>query len=130
MIAAGHSVTFVRKLLQSIAAGGLAVCLLLIEFASGLWEAMTLLILAKILGAAAIGGYACNHMDIGPRHAGTLMGISNTAGTLPGIIGVYVTGLILEWTGSWALVFQVTAGVALVGMVIYLLLGSGEKQFD
>jgi len=130
MISAGHSVTFVRKLMQSIAAGGLAICLIAIDFTTGLWAAMTLLIVAKILGAAAIGGYAVNHMDIGPRHAGTLMGISNTAGTLPGIIGVYVTGLILELTGSWALVFQVTAGVALVGMVIYLLLASGEKQFD
>lgn len=130
MIAAGHSVTFVRKLMQSISAGGLAVCLLLIDFASGIWMAMGLLVMAKVLGAAAIGGYAVNHMDIGPRHAGTLMGISNTAGTLPGIIGVYVTGLILELTGSWALVFQVTAGVALVGLGIYLLLASGEKQFD
>jgi MFS family permease len=130
MIAGGFSVTFVRKLMQTIAFGGLAVCLLLIDFAQGIWAAMALLIMAKILGAAAIGGYAVNHMDIGPRHAGTLMGITNTAGTLPGIIGVYVTGLILELTGSWALVFQVTAGVALVGMVVYLLFASGEKQFD
>lgn len=130
MIAGGRSVTSVRKLMQSVSAGGLAVCLLLIDFASGIWMAMGLLVLAKVLGAAAIGGYAVNHMDIGPRHAGTLMGISNTAGTLPGIIGVYVTGLILELTGSWTLVFQVTAGVALAGLAIYLLLGSGEKQFD
>lgn len=130
MIAVGFSVTFVRKLMQTIAFGGLAVCLLLIELAEGIWVAMALLVMAKVLGAAAIGGYAVNHMDIGPRHAGTLMGISNTAGTLPGIVGVYVTGLILELTGSWALVFQVTAGVALVGMVVYLLFASGEKQFD
>jgi ACS family sodium-dependent inorganic phosphate cotransporter len=69
-------------------------------------------------------------MDIGPRHAGTLMGITNTAGTIPGIVGVSITGLILQYTGSWALVFQVTAGVTLFGMVFYLLFASGEKQFD
>lgn len=130
MIAVGFSVTFVRKLMQSIAFGGLASCLLLIGFATDLWTAMGLLCLAKVLGAAAIGGYAVNHMDIGPRQAGTLMGISNTAGTLPGIVGVYVTGMILDLTGSWALVFQVTAGVALAGMIVYLLFASGEKQFD
>lgn len=130
MISGGFSVTFVRKLMQSIAFGGLAVCLLLIGVADGLWMAMGLLCMAKILGAAAIGGYAVNHMDIGPRHAGTLMGISNTAGTLPGIVGVYVTGMILDVTGSWALVFQVTAGVALFGMVFYAMFASGEKQFD
>lgn len=69
-------------------------------------------------------------MDIGPRHAGTLMGITNSAGTIPGILGVSITGLILQYTGSWALVFQVTVGVTLFGMVFYLLFASGEKQFD
>ena len=76
------------------------------------------------------GSHSVNHMDIGPRHAGTLMGITNTAGTILGIVGVSVTGLILQYTGSWALVFQATAGVSLFGMVFYLLFASGEKQFD
>jgi ACS family sodium-dependent inorganic phosphate cotransporter len=69
-------------------------------------------------------------MDLAPRHAGTLMGITNTAGTIPGIIGVFVSGLILELTGSWALVFQVAAGVTLFGLVFYLLFSSSEKIFD
>ena len=76
------------------------------------------------------GGHSVNHRDIGLRHAGTLMGITNTAGTILGIVGVSVTGLILQYTGSWALVFQVTAGVSLFGMVFYLLFASGGKQFD
>ena len=76
------------------------------------------------------GGHSVNHRDIGLRHAGTLMGITNTAGTIPGIVGVSVTGLILQYTGSWVLVFQVAAGVSLFGMVSYLLFASGEKQFD
>jgi len=79
------------------------------------------------------GGHSVNHMDIGLRHAGTLKGITNTAGTILGIlgiVGVSVTGLILQYTGSWALVFQVTAGVSLFGMVFYLLFASGGKQFD
>ena len=69
-------------------------------------------------------------MDIAPRHAGTLMGITNTAGTIPGIVGVYISGLILEETGSWALVFQTTAGVTLFGLVFYLVFSSGKKLFD
>ena len=79
------------------------------------------------------GGHSVNHMDIGLRHAGTLMGITNTAGTILGILGiagVSVTGLILQYIGSWALVCQVTAGVSLFGMAFYLLFASGEKQFD
>ena len=79
------------------------------------------------------GGHSVNHRDIGLRHAGTLMGITNTAGTILGILGiagVSVTGLILQYTGSWALVCQVTAGVSLFGMAFYLLFASGDKQFD
>jgi ACS family sodium-dependent inorganic phosphate cotransporter len=76
------------------------------------------------------GGFAINHMDIAPRHAGTLMGITNTAGTIPGIIGVYVSGLILASTGSWALVFQLAAGITLFGLVFYLIFSSAEQIFD
>ncbi|KAI7982444.1 putative anion transporter 5 [Camellia lanceoleosa] len=37
-----------------------------------------------------------NHMDIAPRYAGIVMGVSNTAGTLAGVIGVDLTGKLLE----------------------------------
>ena len=130
MIASGMNVTFVRKLMQTIGFGGLAICLLFIAEVETVWAAMGILCLGKVFSAAGIGGHSVNHMDIGPRHAGTLMGITNTAGTIPGIVGVYATGLILEFTGSWALVFQVTAGVTLFGMIFYLIFASGEKQFD
>lgn len=43
-----------------------------------------------ILGITSIGGMFCgflsNHIDIAPNYAGTLMAITNTAATLPGII--------------------------------------------
>jgi MFS family permease len=130
MVQSGMDVTFVRKLMQTIGFGGLAICLLLIAEVESAWAAIGILCLGKLISAAGIGGHSVNHMDIGPRHAGTLMGITNTAGTIPGIVGVYATGLILEYTGSWALVFQVTAGVTLFGMVFYLIFASGEKQFD
>ena len=130
LITRGLSVTFVRKLMQTIAFGGLAVCLLLITQVEEVWAAIGLLCLGKLFGAAGIGGHSVNHMDIGPRYAGTLMGITNTFATLPGIVAVYATGYILQVTGSWDLVFIVTAGVTLFGMVFYLLFATGEKQFD
>ena len=130
LIKNGYAVTFVRKLMQTIAFGGLAACLFAIGYVDNVWVAIAILCLGKLFGAAGIGGHSVNHMDIGPRYAGTLMGITNTAGTIPGIVGVYVTGLILQYTGSWAVVFQVTAGVTLFGMIFYLLFASGDKQFD
>ncbi len=130
MIRSGMDTTVVRKLMQSIAFGGLAVCLLLVAEVESAWAAIGILCLGKVFSAAGTGGFQVNHMDIGPRHAGTLMGITNTAATIPGIVGVYVSGLILEMTGSWALVFQLTAGVTLFGMVFFLLFASGKRQFD
>jgi len=130
MIKSGMDTTRVRKLMQTIAFGGLATCLLLVAEVDSAWMAIGILCLGKVFSAACTGGFLVNHMDIGPRHAGTLMGITNTAATIPGIVGVYVSGLILELTGSWALVFQLTAGVTLFGMVFFLLFASGEKQFD
>ncbi len=58
------------------------------------------------------------------------MGLSNTAATIPGIVGVYVSGLILNATNSWTLVFQVAAGVYLFGMVFYLIFASSKRLFD
>ena len=92
--------------------------------------AITTMTVGSALGAFVTGGFAVNHMDIAPRHAGTLMGSTNTAGAIPGIIGVFVTGLILELTGSWVLVFSVAGGVTFIGLAFYLLFASSEKLFD
>ncbi len=86
--------------------------------------------LGSALGAFVTGGFAVNHMDIAPRYAGTLMGITNTAGTVPGIIGVYVSGLILELTGSWVIVFQVASAITVFGLIFFLLFATGKKLFD
>ena len=82
------------------------------------------------IGAFVTGGFAVNHMDIAPNHAGKLMGITNAFATIPGIIGVTVSGYVFEATGSWALVFQVARAVTVFGMIFYLLFASGEKHFN
>jgi ACS family sodium-dependent inorganic phosphate cotransporter len=130
LVQRGYATTSVRKLMQTIGFGGLATCLLLITTVDTVWAAIGLLCLGNVFGAAGIGGHSVNHMDIGPKYSGTLMGITNTFATLPGIIAVYITGYILQVTGSWDLVFIMTAGVTLFGMVFYLIFASGEKQFD
>jgi MFS transporter, ACS family, solute carrier family 17 (sodium-dependent inorganic phosphate cotransporter), other len=130
MIRSGMEVGRVRKIMQTIGFGGIATALAIVGSVESAWMAIAIMTVGNALGAFVTGGFVVNHMDIAPRHAGTLMGITNTAGTIPGIIGVSVSGYILEVTGSWALVFQVAAGVTLVGLVVFLLLSSGKKIFD
>lgn len=130
MIKQGRDKTFVRKLFQTIGFGGISASLLVVGYVETVWLAITIMALGSALGAFVTGGFSVNHMDIAPRHAGTLMGITNTAGTIPGIIGIYVSGMILDATGSWVLVFHVAAAVTLFGLFCYLLMASGKKQFD
>ena len=130
LIDGGMTITRVRKLMMLIGFGGSITALLLVGQAESAIVAISIMTVGSILGAFAVSGFFVNHMDIAPEHAGTLMGITNTAGTIPGIVGVLVSGWILEVTGSWALVFQVAAGVTAFGLIFYLIFGSGERQFE
>jgi ACS family sodium-dependent inorganic phosphate cotransporter len=130
MIRGGMDLGRVRKLMQTIAFGGLATALLIVGEIESAWAAIAVMSMGTALGAFVTGGFAVNHMDVAPRHAGTLMGLTNTAGTVPGVIGVYVSGLILEVTGSWTLVFQVAAGITLFGLAFFLLFASGKRLID
>jgi ACS family sodium-dependent inorganic phosphate cotransporter len=82
------------------------------------------------LGATgmATGGFAVNHLDVAPRYAGILMGLSNTFATLPGIVGVAATGFILEKTGSFAAAFYLIAVVYVAGLLCYGLMASGDRK--
>jgi MFS family permease len=130
MIKSGMQVVKVRKIMQSISLGGMAAAMMVVGYSNNIWMAIGIMMIGNILGSAAIGGFVVNHMDIAPKYAGTLMGITNTAAAVPGIIGVYVAGMILEMTGSWVLVFQVAGTVSLFGMFYYLRNASSDKQFD
>ncbi|KAL4590415.1 hypothetical protein LXL04_003344 [Taraxacum kok-saghyz] len=94
------------------------------------------------LGFLALGraGFAVNHMDIAPRYAGIVMGVSNTAGTLAGIVGVELTGQLLEAAktknsdlsspDSWRAVFLIPGFLCIASSFIFLLFSTGERIFD
>ncbi len=130
MVKTGMAVTRVRKICQTIAFGGIAAALFVVGEVDSAWLAMTIMCIGMAIGSLGAGGFFVNHIDIAPRHSGRLMGITNTVATIPGILGVMVSGFILESTGSWALVFQITGAVAVFGLVFYLLFASGEQRFD
>ena len=56
-----------------------------------------------------------------PRHAAQITGLSNTIATIPGIVGVAVTGWLLDATGSYAAIFVLTAAVCGMGALAYSL---------
>ncbi len=126
----GFNKTRVRKSMQAVGFGGFAIVLSVVGYVESVPVAIAMMSIGNIFSGALAGGFGVNHLDIAPRGAGVIMGLSNTAGTIPGVIGVYVSGLILQETGSWALVFQTGAGIMVFGLLFYLVFAKSDKLFD
>jgi MFS transporter, ACS family, solute carrier family 17 (sodium-dependent inorganic phosphate cotransporter), other len=128
MLRRGMGVTAVRKTIQSAGFALGAIPLLFLPAVTAPAAAVALITISACCGAMSLSAFGVNHLDVGPRYAGILMGISNTAATVPGIVGVAVTGLILEATGSFSAVFYLTAAIYLAGLACYLAWASGEQK--
>ena len=130
MLQRGRSATFVRKLMQAISLFGGALALLLLVNAPNVTAAVVLMCCVTGFSAFAMSGFAANPFDIAPRHADVIWGVSNAIATLPGVFGVYLTGWLLDRTGDFAAPFLLTAGLMVVGGIVYQWLGSGERRID
>eukprot|EP00967_Tisochrysis_lutea_P018578 scaffold21058_cov21-Tisochrysis_lutea.AAC.1 len=68
-------------------------------------------------------------MAVGLIRFGALLGITNTAGALPGVLGVTAAGYLLDATSSWALaLFYPAAACQLFGAIMYTIFASSERQ--
>merc|ERR1712150_159965 len=92
--------------------------------------AITFISLSLGCGGFAWAGFSVNHLDVAPQYAAILMGISNTIGTIPGIISPAITGYLVEDKSveSWQNVFIITAFVYVIGAVFYGIFASGDRQ--
>lgn len=129
LVSRGWSVTTVRKVMQSIGFLGPAFFLTQLSNINTVPEAVACMMAAQGLDAFSQSGLYSNHQDIGPRYAGVLLGMSNTAGVLAGVLGTAATGFILQ-NGSWDEVWGVAVALYLVGTVIWNLFSTGERIFD
>lgn len=129
LLASGRSTTTVRKLMQTIGFMGPAFFLALVSFTTSPVLAVTFMTSALALGSFSQSGVYANHQDIGPAYSGVLLGISNTGAAIPGIVGVALTGFILDSTGSWSLVFNIAIFFYTLGTAVYNSLGTGERVF-
>ena len=92
--------------------------------------AITCISLSLGCGGFAWAGFSVNHLDVAPQYAAILMGISNTLGTIPGIISPSITGYLVEdkSVDSWQNVFYITAAVYAIGAIFYGIFASGDRQ--
>ena len=136
--------TSVRKLFNTCGMGGQAILLLVLAAIVPATKAggggaqdhhgavAAALVLAFSSGISALctsGGYWVNFVDLSPRHAQLLLGISNSVASIPGLVGQLLTGQILASThDDFAVIFQIAAAVNGAGALVFLAFGAGRDQ--
>lgn len=129
LVSKGFSITSVRKIMQSI--GFLGPAFFLTQLSHVKTPAFAVLCMACSQGSDAFSqsGLYSNHQDIGPRYAGVLLGLSNTAGVLAGVFGTIATGYILQ-KGSWDDVFKVAVVLYIIGTLVWNFFSTGERILE
>jgi len=129
------STTNVRKVFNCGGFGGEALFLIGVAFAKSEATAVACLIIAVGCSGFAISGFNVNHLDIAPRYASILMGISNGVGTFAGMICPITTEQITkthqdreELINQWREIFMIASGIHFFGVIFYAIFASGELQ--
>uniref|UniRef100_A0A8C1Q4T3 Vesicular glutamate transporter 1 n=1 Tax=Cyprinus carpio TaxID=7962 RepID=A0A8C1Q4T3_CYPCA len=122
--------TNVRKLMNCGGFGMEATFLLVVGFSHTKGVAISFLVLAVGFSGFAISGFNVNHLDIAPRYASILMGISNGVGTLSGMVCPLIVGAMTrnKTREEWQYVFLIASLVHYGGVIFYGIFASGEKQ--
>uniref|UniRef100_A0A8C3SN41 Solute carrier family 17 member 4 n=1 Tax=Chelydra serpentina TaxID=8475 RepID=A0A8C3SN41_CHESE len=118
------STATVRKLFSVLGMMLPAVSLVAMSYvACDYTAAVVFLTLSMTVISMCGAGFNINQIDIAPRYAGFLLGVTNTFGTVSGIIAPTADLL----TG-WRNVFFVSAALNLFGLLFYVTFGSGTIQ--
>uniref|UniRef100_A0A8C1MQZ5 Solute carrier family 17 member 8 n=1 Tax=Cyprinus carpio TaxID=7962 RepID=A0A8C1MQZ5_CYPCA len=124
------STTTVRKIMNCGGFGMEATLLLVVGYSHTRAVAISFLILAVGFSGFAISGFNVNHLDIAPRYASILMGISNGVGTLSGMVCPLIVGALTKHKTrlEWQHVFVIASMVHYTGVIFFAIFASGEKQ--
>ncbi|XP_035201693.1 sodium-dependent phosphate transport protein 3-like [Oxyura jamaicensis] len=92
--------------------------------------AVVLLTLALTIISMTGAGININHIDIAPRYAGFLLGVTNTVGIVSGIIAPTAVGLLIsqDLQAGWRDAFFMAAALNVFGIIFYTAFGSGTVQ--
>ncbi|XP_003503170.1 solute carrier family 17 member 9 [Cricetulus griseus] len=127
LISQGYRVIAVRKFMQVMGLGLSSIFALCLGHTTSFLKAM-------IFASASIGFQTFNHsgisvniQDLAPSCAGFLFGVANTAGALAGVIGVCLSGYLIEATGSWTCIFNLVAIISNLGLGTFLVFGKAQR---
>ncbi|XP_017854045.1 sialin [Drosophila busckii] len=126
------STTVARKTATSICTVIPGICLLILCFIGCRhYEAVTVMSVGIVAMGAMFSGFLSNHIDIAPNFAGTLVALTNTAATLPGIIVPLFVGFVTHGNqniSAWRIIFGVTIVLFVLEFFVFTIFGSGAEQ--
>lgn len=129
LIERGVDVGTVRKASQAAAFLGPALCLGAVCVTESGPATVALISVSLGLASFSLAGLYCNHADLSPKYAPVLLGLTNTCGAIPGIMGVTFTGILYDKTSSWEWsLFLPSIFFFLTGSLVFALNGSAERQ--
>lgn len=123
--------TQVRKLFNCGGFGMEATFFIVMVYCNDFDMAICALSIGVAFSGFAISGFNVNHLDIAPRYASILMGLSNGIGTIAGAICPYIVNMLIgeEHTmEKWREVFILSACIHYAGVIFYAVFASGELQ--
>ena len=122
MIQRGVSATTTRKVMQCCGLIVSAALLLAVREAHSPTGALVLLCGATGALSCTSAGHMPAYLDVAPRGSAILFGFGNTFAQIPGIVGVAITGWLVDVTGTYSAAFVLTAAVSALGALAFGLL--------
>ena len=116
-IARGGSANFGYKLIMLIAHVGSIPAMLCMGLGTESMAVAGMFGFQIMMGASSPGMYAMSQILAGPKASGRWVGIQNSIGNFPGMISPWLTGIIVDRTGHFALAFVAAAVMSAVGIV-------------
>uniref|UniRef100_A0A915I7K7 Major facilitator superfamily (MFS) profile domain-containing protein n=1 Tax=Romanomermis culicivorax TaxID=13658 RepID=A0A915I7K7_ROMCU len=124
------TVVLVRKVFNSTGFLGEAGFLCVVAFSTNKTVSVACLVLAATMSGFSLSGFSVNQMDIGPKYAGVLMGLSNGLCNLSGVVGPVLIEYLTRNYGrmGWRFCFIISCGLHTLGVLVYLFWASGDEQ--
>ena len=120
LVRRGGSATAVKRWLCVVAELGSVLGIAAIALASGPAQLLGALVLTGVfLGCLPTMVYALGQIHAGARDVAGWIGVQNAIGSVSGIIGPIVTGMIVDATGSYSWAFGFACAVCAAGAAVF-----------
>ena len=130
LIGKGHSPTLVRKGFVTAGMIGTGLLFAAAALTSGVPSTILLIASGFTVGVSGTMVFTIGQTLAGPRAGGRWMGFQNMCGNFSGIAAPIITGMVVDWSGSFAGAFFVAAAFSAIGVFCWLLVVQRIQPVD